>query len=175
MKATGHYSQVKDVDPLVVLNQHTRDHMDHWVSKFPPDRKRSALIQSLMAAQEQNTGFLTDELITATAKYLGLPAVWAYEVASFYSMFETRPVGRNNVAICTNISCWLNGAQDVVRHCEGKLGIKTGESTADGRVYLKQEEECLAACCGAPMMVVNGHYHENLTTEKVDAILDGLK
>ena len=175
MKATGHFEQVKDVDPFAVLNDHTRQHIDHWVGKFPPDRKRSALIQSLMAAQEQNQGYLTDELITAVAKYLDLPPIWAYEVSSFYSMFETTPVGRNNVAICTNISCWLNGAEGLVRHCEKKLGIKTGESTADGRVYLKQEEECLAACAGAPMMVVNGHYHEKLTTESVDAILDGLK
>lgn len=175
MKATGHFEQVKDVDPLAVLNDHTRQHIDHWVSKFPPDRKRSAIIQSLMAAQEQNVGYLTDELITAVAKYLDLPPIWAYEVASFYSMFETSPVGRNNVAICTNISCWLNGAEGLVRHCEKKLGIKTGESTTDGRIYLKQEEECLAACAGAPMMVVNGHYHEKLTTESVDAILDGLK
>ena len=175
MKATGHFEQVKDVDPLVVLNDHTRAHIDHWVSKFPPDRKRSALIQGLMGAQEQNQGYLTDALITAVAKYLDLPAIWAYEIASFYSMFETSPVGRNNVAICTNISCWLNGAEGIVRHCEKKLGIRTGESTADGRIYLKQEEECLAACAGAPMMVVNGHYHEKLTTESVDAILDGLK
>ncbi|UXI69731.1 NADH-quinone oxidoreductase subunit NuoE [Tahibacter amnicola] len=175
MKATGNHEQVKDVDPMVALTEHTRHHIDHWVSKFPPDRKRSALIQGLFAAQEQNQGWLTDELITAVAKYLGLPTVWAYEVASFYSMFETEKVGRNNVAICTNISCWLNGAEDVVRYCEKKLGVKLGESTPDGRIYLKKEEECLAACCGAPMMVVNGHYHENLTTEKVDEILDGLK
>jgi len=175
MKATGTYQEVKDVDPAALLSAHTRGHIDHWVSKFPPDRKRSALIQGLIAAQEQNHGYLTDELITAVAKYLALPPVWAYEIASFYSMFETKPVGRNNVAICTNISCWLNGAEDIVRHCEKKLGIKVGESTADGRVYLKPEEECLAACCGAPMMVVNGHYHEKLTTEKVDKILDELK
>ncbi|MBL8298550.1 MAG: NADH-quinone oxidoreductase subunit NuoE [Rhodanobacteraceae bacterium] len=175
MKATGTYQQIKDVDPLVALTEQTRHHIDHWVAKFPPDRKRSALIQGLMAAQEQQGGYLTDELTTAVAKYLDLPPVWAYEVASFYSMFETSPVGRNNVAICTNISCWLNGAEDVVRYCEKKLGVKLGESTTDGRIYLKREEECLAACCGAPMMVVNGHYHENLTTEKVDQILDGLK
>ncbi|GIX36562.1 MAG: NADH-quinone oxidoreductase subunit E [Lysobacteraceae bacterium] len=175
MKATGNYEAVKDVDPLVELSAETRAHIDHWVAKFPPDRKRSALIQALFAAQEQNGGHLTDALITAVAKYLGLPPVWAYEVATFYSMFETRPVGRNNVAICTNISCWLNGAEEIVRHCENRLGIKLGESTADGRIYLKREEECLAACCGAPMMVVNGHYHEKLTTEEVDRILDGLK
>ena len=175
MKATGTYNEIKDVDPMIALNAHTRGHIDHWVAKFPPERKRSALIQGLMAAQEQNGGWLSDELTTAVAKYLGLPTVWAYEIATFYSMFETMPVGRNNVAICTNISCWLNGAEDIVRHCERKLGIKVGESTSDGRVYLKPEEECLAACCGAPMMVVNGHYHEKLTTEKVDQILDELK
>jgi NADH-quinone oxidoreductase subunit E len=175
MKATGHYNEVKDVDPWLVLNEHTREHIDRWVAKFPPDRKRSALIQGLFAAQEQNGGYLNDELTTAVAKYLGLPAIWAYEVASFYSMFETSPVGRNNVAVCTNISCWLNGGEDIVRHCEKKLGIRLGESTADGRIYLKREEECLAACCGAPMMVVNGHYHERLSTEDVDEILDGLK
>ena len=175
MKATGTYDEIKDVDPLSLLSEHTRHHIDHWVAKFPPDRKRSALIQSLFAAQEQNGGYLTDALIVAVARYLDLPQVWAFEVASFYSMFETKPVGRNNVAICTNISCWLNGAEGIVKHCEKKLGIKLGESTPDGRIYLKTEEECLAACCGAPMMVVNGHYHENLDAAKVDEILDELK
>ena len=175
MKATGNYEAVKDVDPLVALNAHTREHIDHWVAKFPPDRKRSALIQGLWAAQEQNGGHLTDELITAVTKYLGLPPVWGYEVATFYSMFETNPVGRNNVAICTNVSCWLNGADDLVKHCEQKLGIKLGESTADGRVYLKREEECIAACASAPAMTVNGHYHERLSIQKIDDILDGLK
>lgn len=175
MKSTGHFEQVKNVDPQVALTDETRAHIDHWVAKFPPERKRSAVIQALVAAQEQNQGFLTDELITAVAKYLGIPPIWAYEVATFYSMLEIKPVGRNNVAICTNISCWLNGAEDLVRHCESKLGIKLGESTADGRVYLKCEEECVAACAGAPVMTVNGHYHERLTTAVVDEILDGLE
>ena len=90
-------------------------------------------------------------------------------------MFSTKPVGRNNVAICTNISCMLRGADEVVDHVEKKLEIKIGESTSDGRIYLKKEEECLAACCGAPMMMVNHEYHENLTPEKIDEILDKLK
>ena len=175
MKATGNFEAVKDIDPTVALSADTRARIDHWVAKFPPERKRSAVIQGLFVAQHQNGGHLTDALIAAVAKYLDLPAVWAYEIATFYSMFETQPVGRNNVAICTNISCWLNGAEDIVRHCEKKLGIGLGESTADGRIYLKREEECLAACCGAPMMVVNGHYHEKLDSAKVDAILDGLE
>lgn len=174
MKATGNFEAVRDVDPMQALSGKTRAHIDHWVAKFPPERKRAAVIQGLWAAQEENGGYLTDELMAAVAKYLDIPPVWAFEVATFYSMLETRRVGRNNVAICTNISCWLNGAEDIVRHCENKLGVALGESTADGRIYLKREEECLAACCGAPMMVVNGHYHENLTLEKVDEILDGL-
>ena len=175
MKATGNFEAVRDVDPMAVLSDRTRGHIDQWVAKFPPDRSRSAVIQGLFAAQEQHGGWLSDEIIAAVAKYLGIPPVWAYEVATFYSMFETHPVGRNNVAICTNISCWLNGAEDIVRYCENKLGARLGESTADGRIYLKREEECLAACAGAPMMVVNGHYHENLDAAKVDEILDALK
>jgi NADH-quinone oxidoreductase subunit E len=174
MKSTGNFEAVKDVDPAVVLSDSTRAHIDHWLTKFPPERKRSAVIQALFAAQQQNGGYLTDELVAAVAAYLDLPAVWAYEVATFYSMFELAPVGRHNVAICTNISCWLNGAEDLVRHCEKKYGIGLGESSADGRIYLKREEECLAACCGAPMMVVDGHYHENLDVAKLDAILDAL-
>lgn len=175
MRATGNFDAVKHVDPEQVLSAQTRAHIEHWLAKFPPDRRRSATLQGLMAAQEQNGGHLTDELIAAVAKYLGIPPVWAYEVASFYSMFALEPVGRNEVSICTNISCWLNGAEDLLRHCEQKLGIKVGASTPDGRVYLKREEECLAACAGAPMMMVNGHYHERLTVQSLDQILDGLK
>ena len=175
MKASGNFAAVKDVDPNEALGADTRQHIDHWVAKFPPDRKRSALLQGLMAAQEQNGGHLNDALIAAVAKYLGVPAVWAYEVATFYSMYDLEPVGRHKVAVCTNISCWLNGGDAVLAHCEKKLGIKVGQSTADGRVYLKKEEECLAACCGAPMMVVDGHYHEKLTPAKVDEILDSIE
>ena len=175
MKATGNFEKAQHVDPMVALSDATRAHIDLWAAKFPPERKRSAVIQGLMAAQEQNAGWLSDEIIAAVAKYLGLPPVWAYEVATFYSMFDLEPVGRHKVAICTNISCWLNGGEDIVRYCEKKLGIRHGQSTPDGRVFLKVEEECLAACAGAPMMVVDGHYHEKLTPAKVDALLDGLE
>src|SRR5690606_18769912 len=127
MKATGNFEAVRDVDPMVALSAETRARLDHWMAKFPPDRKRSAVIQGLVAAQEQNGGYLTDALIAAVARYIGIEPIWAYEVASFYSMFEVEPVGRHNVAICTNISCWLNGAADIVRHCEKQLGIRLGE------------------------------------------------
>lgn len=157
-----------------LLSADTQATIDHWVSKFPPENKRSAIIQALLAAQEQNGGWVNKDMIEAVADYLDMPPVWAYEVASFYSMFDQKPVGKHKVNICTNISCWLNGAEDVVSHIENKLGIKMGETTADDRITLIVEEECLAACCGAPMMVVDGHYHENLDTDKIDQILDGL-
>ena len=143
--------------------------------KFPEGRQRSAIIEALHLVQHKNEGYLTPELLGEVAEVLDLPAMYVYEVATFYSMFSTKPVGRNNVAICTNISCMLRGADAVVDHVEKKLEIKIGESTSDGRIYLKKEEECLAACCGAPMMMVNHEYHENLTPEKIDEILDKLK
>ena len=158
-----------------LLNEHTRAEIDHWVARFPQEHKRSALLQSLVAAQHQNQGFLTNDLMDAVAEYLGLAPIHVYEVASFYSMFETRPVARHNVAICTNISCMLMGSESIVEHVEKKLGIKIGESTEDGRIYLKCEEECLAACAGGPMMQVDHKYYVDLTPEKVDEILDGLK
>ena len=157
------------------LSAHVREEIDRWVAKFPPDRKRSAVISALHAVQHENQGFLTTALMDAVADYLGLPPILVYEVATFYSMFETKPVGRHHVSVCTNISCMLRGSQEVVDRIEKKLGIKTGESTPDGRIYLKREEECLAACTGAPMMMVDHVYHENLTPESIDRILDELK
>jgi NADH-quinone oxidoreductase subunit E len=158
-----------------MLTAKTLEIIDHWVAKFPADKKRSALIQALMAAQEQNGGWISRELTESVARYLELPPVWAHEIVSFYSMFFDQPVGRHKVNVCTNISCWLNGAEDLVAHAEKKLGVKLGGTTGDGRISFVREEECLAGCCGAPMMVVNGHYHENLDIEKMDAILDGLE
>jgi NADH-quinone oxidoreductase subunit E len=158
-----------------LLSEHTRHEIDHWVAKFPQGRQRSAVIAALRAAQHQNQGYLTAELMDAIAEYLDLPSVQVYEVASFYSMFETDPVGRIHVSVCTNISCMLNGSESIVEHVENKLGIKTGESTPDGKIFLKCEEECLAACNNAPMMMVDHKYYENLTPEKVDEILDGLE
>ena len=110
----------------------------------------------------------------AVAEYLEIPAVWVYEAANFYSMFFTQPVGKNKIAICTNISCMLRGADKVVKYAEAKLGIKLGETTIDGQITLVREEECVAACVGAPMMIINGHYHENLTEEKIDQLLGGI-
>ena len=153
------------------LSQHVREEIDRWVAKFPPDRKRSAVIAALHAVQHEH-GYLTQPDMDAVADYLGLQPIQVYEVATFYSMFETRPVGRHHISVCTNISCLLSGGEEILAHVDRLLGIKVGETTPDGRFYLKQEEECLAACNGAPMMMVDHVYFENLTPEKVDRILD---
>ena len=160
---------------MKTLTSDIKNKISSFKDKFPEGRQRSAIIEALHLVQHKNEGYLTPELLGEVAEVLDVPAMYIYEVATFYSMFSTKPVGRNNVAICTNISCMLRGADEVVDHVEKKLEIKIGESTSDGRIYLKKEEECLAACCGAPMMMVNHEYHENLTPEKIDEILDKLK
>ncbi|MEI2784071.1 MAG: NADH-quinone oxidoreductase subunit NuoE [Candidatus Competibacter sp.] len=158
-----------------LLSAHARAEIDHWLTRYPADRKQSAVLAALREVQHENGGYLTTELMDAVADYLDMPLIAVYEVASFYSMFELKPVGRHNIAVCTNISCMLRGGDTVLAHIERKLGIKLGESTPDGKFYLKKEEECLAACCGAPMMQVNHVYYENLTPEKVDQVLDSLE
>ncbi len=157
------------------LSEHVREEIDHWVRKFPEGRQRSAVIAALQAVQHENQGYLTPELMDSVAEYLDLPPIQVYEIATFYSLLETEPVGRYRISVCTNISCMLRGSGEIVEHLEKKLGIKTGESTEDGKFYLNREEECLAACCGAPMMMVDHDYHENLTPAKVDAVLEKLE
>ena len=164
-----------DTIEITALSTHAREEIDELLSHFPADQKKSALLGALNVVQHENKGFLTEQLMALVADYLDLAKIEVYEVASFYSMYELKPVARNNVAICTNICCMLMGSQTIVDHVEKKLNIKIGESTGDGRIYLKKEEECLAACAGGPMMQVNHVYYENLTPEKVDEILDGLE
>ena len=158
-----------------LLSAHARAEIDHWLTRYPADQKQSAVLAALREVQHENGGYLTTQLMDAVADYLGMPPIAVYEVASFYSMYELKPVGRHNIAVCTNISCMLRGSDTVLAYIEKKLGIKLGESTPDGKFYLKKEEECLAACCGAPMMQVNHVYYEQLTPEKVDQVLDSLE
>ena len=123
--------------------------------------------------QEANAGYLTTELMDAIADYLELPPIAVYEVATFYSMYEHEPVGRHKICICTNISCMLCGSDEVVAHLQKRLGIKLGETTADGRFTLK-EVECLGACVDAPMFQIDRKYYAKLTPEVIDQILDQL-
>lgn len=148
--------------------------IENWLARYPKDQRQSALLGALRAVQHDDH-YLSTEMMDAIADYIGISEIAVYEVASFYSMLNTEPVGRNEIAICTNISCMLRGGDEILSYVENKLEIKRGESTLDGKFFLKQEEECLADCCGAPMMQVNHCYHSNLTPEKIDEILEGLE
>jgi NADH-quinone oxidoreductase subunit E len=156
------------------LSENTKQHIDHWLTKYPADQRRSAIVASLLAAQEQNGGHLTDAAMNAVADYLKIPHVEAYEVATFYDMYNLKPIGQHKIAVCTNISCMLRGGDEILKHCKNRLKIDVNETTADGKFTLR-EVECMAACVGAPMCQVDDKaYHENLTPEKMDQIIDEL-
>lgn len=156
------------------LSQSTKETIDHWLTKYPADQRRSAVVAALLEAQKQNAGHLTDEAMNAVADYLKIPHIEAYEVATFYDMYNLKPIGKHKIAVCTNISCMLRGADGIVDHLKKRLKINVNETTPDGKFTLR-EVECMAACCGAPMCQVDDkHYHENLTPEKIDKLIDQL-
>lgn len=144
--------------------------IENLVLKYPENEKQSAVMRALMIIQEE-LGYLTTAAMDAVADYLAMPPVAVYEVATFYSMYERQPVGRHLINVCTNISCKLRNSAAVVDHLENKLSIKLGETTLDGRFTLRSVE-CLGACVNAPMMQIDKEYHENLTAEKIDAVLE---
>jgi NADH-quinone oxidoreductase subunit E len=156
-----------------VLSPEVRAEIDTWIAKYPTEQKQSAVMAALHITQDANGGYLTTELMDAIAEYLEMPKIAVYEVASFYSMYELKPVGRHKICVCTNISCLLCGSDEVVAHLRKRLGIGLGETTADGRITLK-EVECLGACVDAPVAQLGHVYHEKLTPEKIDAILEQL-
>ena len=145
-----------------------------WIKKFPVDKKRSVIIPALRIVQDENNGFLTVDLMDSVARFLNLPNIYVYEVATFYSMYELKRVGRYKLSLCTNISCMLNGSDEIVNYLKHKLGINFNEITQDGKFSLK-EVECLAACGGAPVMQIGTKYYENLTIDKIDKILENLE
>lgn len=159
---------------IELLTPASRAEIDTWVAKYPPDRKQSAVMAALRIAQDQNGGWLTTELMDAVAAYLEMAPIAVYEVATFYSMYRLEPVGRHCINICTNISCLLRGSDEVVAHLQKRLGIKLGETTADGR-YTLREVECLGACVNAPVAQIARQYYEQLTPELIDRIIDGLE
>lgn len=156
------------------LTAESQKAIDSWVAKFPEDKKRSAVIMALRIAQNQY-GHLSQEVMHSVADYLALPRAYVYEVSTFYTMYRLAPVGKYVIGVCDSISCALCGAAALTKHFEKRLGIAVGETTADG-MFTLQHVECLAACCGAPAVLVNEHhYHDGMTPEKADALLDVLK
>ena len=166
--------QTKPASKMDLLSAKSRAEIDRWIAKYPPDHKRSAVMAALRIVQDQNGGWLSSDLIEAVAEYLEMPPVEVHEVATFYTMYDLKPVGRHKVCVCTNISCQLRGSDKIMEHLRKKLGVKVGETTPGGKFTLK-EVECLGACVGAPMMMVDRTYYEDLTPEKVDEILKDME
>jgi NADH-quinone oxidoreductase E subunit len=144
------------------------------LKKYPDDRKASAVLPLLDLAQRQNSGWLNHEAITEVANLLGIAELRVYEVASFYTMFNLKPVGKYHVQVCGTIPCALRGAEEIIKTCKDKLNILLGQTTECGMFSLS-EVECLGACVNAPMMQINDDFFEDLTQESVEQILDDLK
>jgi NADH-quinone oxidoreductase subunit E len=140
------------------------------MARYPDGRQKSALIPVLHIAQAEFGGWLSPETMDYVAEILKIKPIEVFEVASFYTMFNLKPVGKCVLEVCQTSSCWLNGAEDIVKYIEKKLNIKVGETTADGMFTLKVAE-CLGSCGTAPMLQCGASYHEKLTYEKVDKIL----
>ena len=158
--------------PKATLSDASLAEIEREAAKYPADRRQSALMAALRIAQDEH-GWLSGEMIERVAGIIGVPPVRAFEVASFYSMYDLAPVGRHKISVCTNVSCMLRGCDEIVDCLQKKLGVAFGETTEDGKFTLK-EAECLAACAGAPMMQIDREYYENLTPQRVDEILDAL-
>jgi NADH-quinone oxidoreductase subunit E len=156
-----------------LLSEDVRNSISDWIKRYPSDEKRSGVFEALRLAQEQNGGSLTTNLMDAVADFLGMPRIAVYEVATFYSMYYLNPVGQHVINICTNISCSMNGADEIVAWLKKRLGVDFNEITPDGKFMLK-EVECLGACVAPPVGYVGKKYYENLTPEKLEKMLGEL-
>ncbi len=156
-----------------MLSPQAIEKIDYELTKYPADQRQAAVMSALRIVQTER-GWLSKESISEVAQYLRMPDIAAMEVASFYNMYDLAPVGKYKISICTNISCMLRDSDEIVNHLQTKLGVGFNEVTPDGKFCLK-EGECMGACGGAPLMIVNNHtMHEFLTPAKVDAILEKL-
>ena len=154
-----------------LLSQKFYHQMKNLEQRYP--HKGALLLPALHAAQDE-LGWLSSDALSEIGDYLQIPSSQVKEVASFYSMYSLSPVGKYHLKICTNVACWLRGCNQLVDHCEKKLRIKLGETTADKKFTLS-EEECLGACATAPVILLNHDYHENLNISKLDKLLDGIE
>jgi NADH-quinone oxidoreductase subunit E len=165
---------MEDKNKIAEFSTETLVLVNRIISRYPQGRQKSALLPVLHIAQAENNGWLSAEIMDYVASLLGIQPIEVYEVATFYSMFNLQPVGNCVIEVCQTGPCWLNGAEEILAHFEARLGIKPGETTADGRFTLKKVE-CLAACGNAPVIQVGTEYHENLTIQKADELLDKWK
>jgi NADH-quinone oxidoreductase subunit E len=160
--------------PQALLSAAALAKIDREIAKFPADQKQSAVMAALAIAQEEH-GWLSKDLMEEVANYLGMPPIAVYEVATFYTMYNTEPVGRFKITVCTNLPCALSGATHAAAHLKQKLGIDFNETTKDGRFTLK-EGECMGACGDAPVLLVNNKRMCSFMSDtKLDALIDELK
>lgn len=158
----------------IIFSDDVLNKSENWLKRFPDNQKRSAVIEILKIVQKNNGGYLTESLIGCVAEYLNIPKIFAYEVATFYSMFDLNKVGKYKICFCVSISCMLCGSDDLVNYVKKKLSIDFDETTEDGKFTLKKVE-CLAACGNAPVVLIGEKYYENLTIDTINSILDGLE
>jgi NADH-quinone oxidoreductase subunit E len=157
----------------MTLSSASLQKIDREIAKYPPDRKNSAVMAALAIAQDEK-GWLANETMDFVARYLGMPPVAVYEVATFYSMYNREPIGKYKLTICTCLPCGLQGSLAAADHLRGKLGIDFNETTADGHFTLK-EGECMGACAMAPVVLVNNKtMHDYMSNEKLDALIEEL-
>ena len=158
---------------MSLLSAASLERIDREVAKYPAEQRQSAVMASLAIAQDEH-GWLSNEVMEAVAKVLGMPPVAVYEVATFYNMYDLKPPGRHKVTVCTNLPCALSGGVDAAEHLKAKLGIGFGETTADGRFTLK-EGECMGACGDAPVLLVNNkRMCSRMTNDRLDALVEEL-
>lgn len=158
----------------MLLSEQSYKKIDREVAKFPPDQKQSAVMAALAIAQDQ-TGWLPPEVMQEVADYLGMPAIAVQEVATFYNMYNVKPVGKHKISVCTNLPCQLSGGEKAAHHLQEKLGIGYRETTADGQFTLV-EGECMGACGDAPVMLVNNkRMCSFMSNDKIDALVEELK
>jgi len=163
-----------DRDKETLLTPEIRAEIDRYVTRYPAGREQSAVMSALTLVQEANGGWLSRELMDDVAAYLDMPRVSVYEVATFYGMYDLEPTSKNKVGICNSVSCMLCGSEDLISHVEKKYGVKPGETTSDGKFTFK-EVECLGACRHAPTVLIGKTYHENLSSEELDKLIEGLE
>jgi len=171
---TYYTNQVAVTDEVASFSPEVLDEIDAHIAKYPPERKRSALIPLLLLVVQRERGYIDNAGVNFLARKLGIEVTDVWETVTFYSMFNLRPIGKHHIQICKTLSCRVMGEPEITEHICNKLSVHVGETTADEK-FTVSLVECLGSCGTAPMMQIGFDYHEDLTTEKVDKILDSLK
>lgn len=173
VKGNPNTSEIKETNCAFVFTPENQSKIESIIKKYPKGREASAILPLLDLAQRQSGGWLPQAAIEAVASFLKMPIIRAYEVATFYSMFNLKPVGKHHIQLCRTAPCWLRGSSDIQSVCESHLGIKSGQVTSDGKFSLV-EVECLGACVNAPVVQINDDYYEDLTPESMITVLKDL-